>query len=226
MFLSPLRAIPTHAPAQRPTHPSQLASFMNITVIGAGSPGLVTAACLAELGHHVLCFDVDRTGIDALLAGDTPHQASGLAQRVRRHLQAGRLAFGHDVQAALGHGRVQFVAVGLPPAEDDAADLQHVLTTAMRIGQRMYEPTIIVLHSSSPADSAAAPATGTSVVSALAIEADPVSADPDPVRAGIGSRTRRRTSILDAGQLHDPAAMRRSRWMHYTLGRDASARHA
>lgn len=58
MFLSPLRAIPTPAPAQRPTHPSQLASFMNITVIGAGSPGLVTAACLAQLGHDARRFDV------------------------------------------------------------------------------------------------------------------------------------------------------------------------
>ena len=93
-----------------------------ITVYGAGYVGLVTAACLAELGHDVLCADIDAAKIAGCLSGDLPIYEQGLAPMVARCLASGRLGFSTDLSRACGFGEVQFVAVGTPSCADGSAD--------------------------------------------------------------------------------------------------------
>ena len=106
---------------------------MNITIIGTGYVGLVTGTCLADLGNHVLCLDVDPAKIALLQSGRIPIHEPGLAELVESNVEAGRLSFSTDIEASVAHGEVQFVAVGTPPDEDGSADLQYVL--AAEIGR-------------------------------------------------------------------------------------------
>src|SRR5207237_838417 len=108
---------------------------MKITVIGTGYVGLVSGACLAEMGNHVVCLDVDARKIDTLNGGGLPIHEPGLGEMVQRNAAAGRLQFTTDVAAAVGHGTMQFIAVGTPPDEDGSADLQYVLAAARNIGR-------------------------------------------------------------------------------------------
>ena len=110
---------------------------MKITMIGTGYVGLVTGTCLAEVGNDVLCLDVDARKIDILNAGGVPIHEPGLEAMIRRNVAAGRLAFTTDVDAAVAHGALQFIAVGTPPDEDGSADMQYVLAAARNIGRRM-----------------------------------------------------------------------------------------
>ena len=103
---------------------------MKITVVGAGYVGLVTGACLAEMGNHVVCLDVDPRKIDMLQRGEVPIHEPGLDAVIARNAAAGRLQFTTDVAAAVGHGTMQFIGVGTPPDEDGSADLQYVLAAA------------------------------------------------------------------------------------------------
>jgi UDPglucose 6-dehydrogenase len=127
---------------------------MKITMIGTGYVGLVTGTCLAEVGNDVLCLDVDARKIDLLQAGGVPIHEPGLEPMLHRNVAAGRLRFTTDVDAAVGHAPVQFIAVGTPPDEDGCADMQYVLQAARNIGRRMTQWTLIVDKSTVPVGTA------------------------------------------------------------------------
>ncbi|MYM85110.1 nucleotide sugar dehydrogenase [Duganella sp. FT50W] len=123
---------------------------MKITIIGTGYVGLVTGACLAELGNDVFCLDVDQRKIDLLNNGGIPIHEPGLEEVVARNRAAGRLRFSTDVAASVEHGEVQFIAVGTPPDEDGSADLQYVLAAARNIGRYMTGFKVVVDKSTVP----------------------------------------------------------------------------
>jgi UDPglucose 6-dehydrogenase len=127
---------------------------MKITIIGTGYVGLVTGACLAELGNDVFCLDVDQRKIDMLNGGGIPIHEPGLEDVVARNRAAGRLHFSTDVAASVAHGDVQFIAVGTPPDEDGSADLQYVLAAAHNIGLHMRGFKVIVDKSTVPVGTA------------------------------------------------------------------------
>ena len=127
---------------------------MNVTIIGSGYVGLVTGACLADVGNQVLCLDVDRAKIDALNAGRIPIFEPGLDAIVQRNHGAGRLVFSTDVAASVAHGELQFIAVGTPPGEDGSADLRYVLDAARAIGRAMERYRVVVNKSTVPVGTA------------------------------------------------------------------------
>jgi UDPglucose 6-dehydrogenase len=127
---------------------------MKITIIGTGYVGLVTGACLAELGNDVFCLDVDQRKIDLLNNGGIPIHEPGLEEVVARNRASGRLQFSTDVAASVAHGQLQFIAVGTPPDEDGSADLQYVLAAARNIGSHMDGYKVIVDKSTVPVGTA------------------------------------------------------------------------
>jgi UDPglucose 6-dehydrogenase len=127
---------------------------MKITVFGAGYVGLVTGACLAEMGNHVLCVDVDPRKIEMLKRGEVPIHEPGLDKLIERNAAAGRLQFTTDAAAAVAHGTLQFIGVGTPPDEDGSADLQYVLAVARTIGQHMTDYKVVVDKSTVPVGTA------------------------------------------------------------------------
>jgi UDPglucose 6-dehydrogenase len=127
---------------------------MKITIIGTGYVGLVTGACLAELGNNVFCLDIDQHKIDLLNRGAIPIHEPGLEEIVVRNRDAGRLQFSTDVAAAVAHGCLQFIAVGTPPAEDGSADLRHVLAAARNIGKYSTEFKVVIDKSTVPVGTA------------------------------------------------------------------------
>ena len=127
---------------------------MKITIIGTGYVGLVTGACLAELGNDVFCLDLDQQKIAILNDGGIPIHEPGLADIVRRNRSAGRLHFSTDIAASVAHGQLQFIAVGTPPDEDGSADLQYVLAAAANIGKYMTGFKVIVDKSTVPVGTA------------------------------------------------------------------------
>ncbi|MEJ6006662.1 UDP-glucose/GDP-mannose dehydrogenase family protein [Paucibacter sp. AS339] len=127
---------------------------MKVTAIGTGYVGLVTGACLAEMGNHVVCLDVNEEKIRVLNAGEIPIHEPGLLEIVRRNVAAGRLQFTTDVDLAVHHGSIMFIGVGTPPDEDGSADLQYVLAAARSIGSRMTDYKVIVDKSTVPVGTA------------------------------------------------------------------------
>ncbi len=127
---------------------------MKITVIGTGYVGLVSGACLAEVGNEVLCVDVDARKIDLLKAGGIPIYEPGLEDVVRRNVAAGRLMFTTDIEASVDFGEIQFIAVGTPPGEDGSADLQYVVAAARNIGRYMRSFKLVVDKSTVPVGTA------------------------------------------------------------------------
>ncbi|WP_426176091.1 UDP-glucose dehydrogenase family protein [Massilia sp. TWR1-2-2] len=127
---------------------------MKITIIGTGYVGLVTGACLAELGNDVFCLDLDENKIALLNSGGIPIHEPGLEEVVARNVAAGRLHFSTDVAASVAHGVLQFIAVGTPPDEDGSADLQYVLAAARNIGRHMTGFKVIVDKSTVPVGTA------------------------------------------------------------------------
>jgi UDPglucose 6-dehydrogenase len=127
---------------------------MKISIIGTGYVGLVSGACLAELGNDVVCLDVDAAKIALLNRGEIPIYEPGLEALVKRNAAAGRLHFTTDVAASALHGEVQFIAVGTPPDEDGSADLQYVLAAARNIGRHMDGYRVIVDKSTVPVGTA------------------------------------------------------------------------
>jgi len=123
-------------------------------MIGTGYVGLVTGACLAEVGNDVLCLDIDAQKIDVLKHGGVPIHEPGLAPLIARNVAAGRLHFTTDQDAAVAHGTLQFIAVGTPPDEDGSADMKYVLAAARNIGRRMNDYKIIVDKSTVPVGTA------------------------------------------------------------------------
>jgi UDPglucose 6-dehydrogenase len=127
---------------------------MKITIIGTGYVGLVTGACLAEIGHDVFCLDVDPRKIEILNNGGVPIHEPGLLEMIARTRKARRITFSTDIEASVAHGEVQFIAVGTPPDEDGSADLQYVLEAARNIGRTMNGFKVIVDKSTVPVGTA------------------------------------------------------------------------
>jgi UDPglucose 6-dehydrogenase len=153
---------------------------MKITITGTGYVGLVTGACLAEMGNHVLCLDLDERKIQVLNAGGLTIHEPGLHDMVRRNAAAGRLEFTTDVARAVAHGTLQFIAVGTPPDEDGSADLQYVLAAARSIGRLMTDHKVIVDKSTVPVGTA------------------------DQVRAAVADELRRRGVAIDFAVVSNP----------------------
>jgi UDPglucose 6-dehydrogenase len=127
---------------------------MKVSVTGSGYVGLVTGACLAEMGNHVVCLDIDAAKIDLLNRGGLPIHEPGLLEMVRRNVSASRLQFTTDAAHAVAHGSIQMIAVGTPPDEDGSADLKHVLSAARAIGRHMTDYKVIVDKSTVPVGTA------------------------------------------------------------------------
>jgi UDPglucose 6-dehydrogenase len=137
---------------------------MKITVVGTGYVGLVGAACLAEVGNHVLGLDVNAEKIRILKEGGIPIHEPGLLEIVRRNVENGRLSFTTNIEEAVHFGEVQFIAVGTPPDEDGSADLQYMTEAARNIGRFMTSEKVIVDKSTVPIG------TGDKVTAAVAEE--------------------------------------------------------
>jgi UDPglucose 6-dehydrogenase len=127
---------------------------MQITIFGSGYVGLVTGACMAEMGNHVVCYDIDEDKIARLNNGEVPIYEPGLDAYIARNMDSGRLEFTKDVKKAVDHGLFQFISVGTPPDEDGSADLQHVLAVARSIGEHMDEYRVVVDKSTVPVGTA------------------------------------------------------------------------
>ncbi len=153
---------------------------MNITIFGTGYVGLVTGACLADVGHNVLCMDVDKAKIEKLENGQIPIFEPGLESIVKHTVAAGRLSFTTNAEAAVKHGVLQFIAVGTPPDEDGSADLQYVTAVARSIGQYMDDYKVVVDKSTVPVGTA------------------------DKVRAAVRSELDRRNLELDFDVVSNP----------------------
>ncbi|WP_006786167.1 UDP-glucose dehydrogenase family protein [Thiorhodospira sibirica] len=127
---------------------------MNVTIYGSGYVGLVTGACLAQVGNHVLCIDIDTAKIEGLKQGKIPIFEPGLEALIKDNAAAGRLSFSTDAAQGVAHGLFQFIAVGTPPDEDGSADLRHVLAVAESIATHVQDYRIIVNKSTVPVGTA------------------------------------------------------------------------
>ena len=123
---------------------------MKVTIFGSGYVGLVTGACLAEVGNKVMCVDVDPAKIDLLNSGGVPIYEPGLSEMVQRNRAAGRLKFTTDAKTGVDFAQLQFIAVGTPPDEDGSADLQYVLAVAQSVAEHMTDFKIVVDKSTVP----------------------------------------------------------------------------
>ncbi|MGE8211962.1 MAG: UDP-glucose dehydrogenase family protein [Stenotrophomonas sp.] len=127
---------------------------MRVAIFGTGYVGLVTGTCLAEVGHDVVCVDIDQAKVDGLERGIIPIYEPGLEPLVKANHAAGRLVFTTDASQAIEHGEVIFIAVGTPPDEDGSADLQYVLAVARTIGSHLQRPAVVVNKSTVPVGTA------------------------------------------------------------------------
>lgn len=123
---------------------------MKVTVFGTGYVGLVTGTCLADVGHDVLCVDINQKKVDDLYNGIIPIYEPGLESIVKQAMQNGFLNFTTDMDKAVAHGELQFIAVGTPSDEDGSADLQYVVAVAQTIGQRMADYRVVINKSTVP----------------------------------------------------------------------------
>ena len=153
---------------------------MKVCVFGAGYVGLVTAACLADMGNSVVCLDVDPARVAGLQQGHMPIHEPGLKELVQRNAVAGRLHFTVDAAMAVAHGTIVFIAVGTPSSEDGSADLGHVLAAAATIGQHMADYKVIVNKSTVPVGTA------------------------EKVHAGVASELRQRAAVLPFAVVSNP----------------------
>ncbi len=153
---------------------------MKITVIGTGYVGLVTGACLADVGNHVLCMDIDPKKIATLKSGGIPIYEPGLKEMVASNVLAGRLLFTTDVAEGVAFGDIQIIAVGTPPGEDGSADLQYVVSAARNVGRLMTTPKIVMDKSTVPVGTA------------------------DKVRAAIADELKKRGAEVDFSVVSNP----------------------
>jgi UDPglucose 6-dehydrogenase len=128
--------------------------MMKITIFGTGYVGLVTGACLAEMGNRVVCVDIDAAKVERLKRGEIPIYEPGLESIVRRNHASGQLDFTIDAAPAIAHGEVIFIAVGTPPDEDGSADLKYVLEVARTIGRHLDRYAVVVNKSTVPVGTA------------------------------------------------------------------------
>jgi UDPglucose 6-dehydrogenase len=197
---------------------------MKITIFGSGYVGLVTGACLADAGNHVVCVDIDAAKIDMLRRGNIPIHEPGLDAVVKRNVEAGRLAFTTDAQHAVDHGLFQLIAVGTPPEEDGSADLTHVLAVARTIGRYMSDYKVVITKSTVPvgtADRVRDAVRGALAERAAAVDYDTVS-NPEflkegaaiadfmkPDRVVVGTDSARAADLMRS--LYDPFTRNRDR---------------
>ncbi|HEX4266686.1 MAG TPA: UDP-glucose/GDP-mannose dehydrogenase family protein [Steroidobacteraceae bacterium] len=127
---------------------------MRVTIFGSGYVGLVTGACLADAGNHVVCVDVDAGKIERLKRGEIPIHEPGLEALIRRNAEAGRIEFTTDAASGVEHGLFQLIAVGTPPDEDGSADLRYVLAAARTIAAHMSRYCVVVTKSTVPVGTA------------------------------------------------------------------------
>ena len=123
---------------------------MRITIMGSGYVGLVTGACLADSGNHVLGLDIDAAKVARLKQGECPIFEPGLAEMLERNLRAGRLTFTTDGQQAADFGDVTFVAIGTPPRDDGSPDLCNIEQACDALAAAMTAPKIVVVKSTVP----------------------------------------------------------------------------
>ncbi|MFT4047400.1 MAG: UDP-glucose/GDP-mannose dehydrogenase family protein [Solimonas sp.] len=128
---------------------------MKVTVFGSGYVGLVSAACLADVGNHVLCVDIDPSKVAILKSGHCPFYEPGIESLLVRNAKARRLDFTTDAKLGVDHGEIIFIAVGTPPQEDGSADLQYVLAVARTIGQHMSDYRVVCTKSTVPVGTSA-----------------------------------------------------------------------
>lgn len=128
--------------------------MMKVSIYGAGYVGLVTAACLAELGNNVVCADIDENKIQQLQKGQSPIYEPGLTEMLQRHLSLQRISFTTDIPATVKHGSVQFIAVGTPSSDNGSADLRYVFEVAKQIAKYRREYCLIVNKSTVPVGTA------------------------------------------------------------------------
>ncbi|HYM34009.1 MAG TPA: UDP-glucose/GDP-mannose dehydrogenase family protein [Steroidobacteraceae bacterium] len=190
---------------------------MRLTIFGSGYVGLVTGACFAEAGNHVLCVDIDERKVAMLKRGEPPIYEPGLDELLKKNLAAGRLAFTTHAEEGVKHGLFQFIAVGTPPDEDGSADLRYVLDVAESIGKNLSEYRIVVDKSTVPvgtADKVKAKIAQTLKARGASVEYDVVS-NPEflkegaaladfmkPDRVVVGTDNPRTAELLKA--LYDP----------------------
>ncbi|WP_426689303.1 UDP-glucose dehydrogenase family protein [Rhodanobacter ginsengiterrae] len=127
---------------------------MNVTIFGTGYVGLVTGACLAEMGNKVVCVDIDAGKVERLKRGEIPIFEPGLEAIVQRNHAGGRLDFTTDAAPAIAHAELIFIAVGTPPDEDGSADLQYVQAVARTIGRHLDRYAVVVNKSTVPVGTA------------------------------------------------------------------------
>jgi len=159
---------------------------MRITIWGSGYVGLVTGACLAEAGNHVVCVDVDPRKVEMLGRGEVPIHEPGLDELIERNQAKGRLKFTLDAAEGVVHGLFQMIAVGTPPDEDGSADLKHVLEVARTIAAHMNEYKVVITKSTVPtgtADKVRAALVTTLAARGVAVEFDVVS-NPEFLKEG------------------------------------------
>jgi UDPglucose 6-dehydrogenase len=127
---------------------------MRVTIFGSGYVGLVTGACFADAGNHVVCVDVDAAKIERLKRGEVPIHEPGLEALIKRNAEAGRIEFTTDAPQAVEHGLFQLIAVGTPPGEDGSADLRYVLAVARTIATHLNRYSIVITKSTVPVGTA------------------------------------------------------------------------
>jgi UDPglucose 6-dehydrogenase len=159
---------------------------MRVTIFGSGYVGLVTGACLADAGNHVICVDVDQEKIERLNRGEVPIYEPGLEALLQRNIKAGRITFTTDAAKGVEHGLFQLIAVSTPLNEDGTADLRHVLTVARTIGENLGRYAIVLSKSTVPvgtADKVSAKVAAALAQRNAAIEFDVVS-NPEFLKEG------------------------------------------
>ena len=127
---------------------------MRVTLFGTGYVGLVSGACLADVGNRVVCVDIDDGKVARLERGEVPIFEPGLEPLVAANREAGRLQFTTSAERGVAHGDIIFIAVGTPPDEDGSADLSHVLAVARTIGQHLDRYAVVVDKSTVPVGTA------------------------------------------------------------------------
>src|SRR4051794_22960298 len=199
---------------------------MRVTIFGSGYVGLVTGACLADAGNHVVCVDVDQGKIERLNRGEIPIHEPGLDELIKRNAEAGRIEFTTDAVKGVEHGLFQLIAVGTPPDEDGSADLRYVLSAARTIATHMGRYAIVITKSTVPvgtADKVRAQLESTLEERGASVEFDVVS-NPEflkegaaiqdfmkPDRVVIGTDNPRTTELMRA--LYEPFTRQHDRFI-------------
>lgn len=203
---------------------------MKVTVFGSGYVGLVTGACLADVGHHVVCVDVDARKIEMLQAGGVPIHEPGLDAVIARTVASGHLTFTTDSASAVEHGEVFFIAVGTPPDEDGSADLRYVIAVANTIGQQIDHYAVVVTKSTVPVGTSDKVAAALAAAT-LARGIEPlyaVAANPEFLREGaaildfmkpsrivVGSTDVRARELMD--RLYEPFTLQGAKMIHMDM---------